>query len=81
MNFEELEKKEFNFKFSFNMVANIILFLQKIQQMHPDKDDLVNEESTDALDEIINQLSDEDLESFNIYLKAINLENNFKKEN
>ena len=80
MNFEELEKKEFNFKFSFNMVANIILFLQKIQQMHPDKDDLVNEESTDALDEIINQLSDEDLESFNIYLKAINLENNLKKE-
>jgi len=80
MNFEKLEKKEFNFKFSFNMVANIILFLQKIQQMHPDKNDLVNEESTDTLDEIINQLSDEDLESFNIYLKAINLENNLKKE-
>ena len=80
MNFEELEKKEFNFKFSFNMVANIILFLQKIQQMHPDKNDLVNEESTDTLDEIINQLSDEDLESMNIFLASITLENSFNKE-
>ena len=76
MNFKELEEKEFNFKFSFNMVANIILFLQKIQQMHPDKDDLVNQECTDTIDEIVDQLSEEDLESINIYLKAINLENN-----
>ena len=76
MNFKELEEKEFNFKFSFNMVANIILFLQKIQQMHPDKDDLVNQECTDTIDEIVDQLSEEDLESMNIYLKAINLENN-----
>ena len=76
MNFKELEEKEFNFKFSFNMVANIILFLQKIQQMHPDKDDLVNQECTNTIDEIVDQLSEEDLESMNIYLKAINLENN-----
>ena len=76
MNFKELEEKEFNFKFSFNMVANIILFLQKIQQMHPDKDDLVNQECTDTIDEIVDQLSEEDLESMNIYLKVINLENN-----
>ena len=76
MNFKELEEKEFNFKFSFNMVTNIILFLQKIQQMHPDKDDLVNQECTDTIDEIVDQLSEEDLESMNIYLKAINLENN-----
>ena len=76
MNFKELEEKEFNFKFSFNMVANIILFLQKIQQMHPDKDDLVNQECTNTIDEIVDQLSEEDLESLNIYLKAINLENN-----
>jgi len=76
MNFKELEEKEFNFKFSFNMVANIILFLQKIQQMHPDKDDLVNQECTDTIDEIVDQLSEEDLGSMNIYLKAINLENN-----
>ena len=76
MNFKELEEKEFNFKFSFNMVANIILFLQKIQQMHPDKDDLVNQECTNTIDEIVDQLSEKDLESMNIYLKAINLENN-----
>ena len=79
MNFEELEKKEFNFKFSFNMLANIILFLQKIQQMHPDKDHPVNEVVTHTIDEIVDQLCDEDLESMNIYLKAINLENNLKK--
>ena len=30
MNFEELEKKVFDFKFPFNMLANIILFLQKM---------------------------------------------------
>jgi len=76
MNFKELEEKEFNFKFSFNMVANIILFLHKIQQMHPDKDDLVKQECTDTIDEIVDQLSEEDLESMNIYLKVINLENN-----
>tara|TARA_R100001443_G_scaffold3348_2_gene10557 strand:+ start:1567 stop:1884 length:318 start_codon:yes stop_codon:yes gene_type:complete len=80
MNFEELEKKEFNFKFSFNMLANIILFLQKIQQMHPDEDHPVNEVVTHTIDEIVDQLCDEDLESMNIYLKAINLENSLKKD-
>ena len=44
--------------------------------MHPDKDDLVNQECTDTIDEIVDQLSEEDLGSMNIYLKAINLENN-----
>ena len=80
MNFEELEKKEFNFKFSFNMLANIILFLQKIQQMHPDEDHPVYEVVTHTIDEIVDQLCDEDLESINIYLKAINLENSLKKD-
>ena len=80
MNFEELEKKEFNFKFSFNMLANIILFLQKIQQMHPDEDHPVNEVVTHTIDEIVDQLCDEDLESMNIYLKAINLELSLKKD-
>ena len=80
MNFEELEKKEFNFKFSFNMVANIIFFLQKIQQMHPDKDHSVNEVVTYTIDEIVDQFSEEDLESMNIYLQAINLENSLKKD-
>jgi len=80
MNFEELEKKEFNFKFSFNMIANIILFLQKIQQMHPDEDHPVNEVVTHTIDEIVDQLCDEDLESMNIYLKAINLELSLKKD-
>ena len=80
MNFEELEKKEFKIKFSFNMLANIILFLQKIQQMHPDKDHPVNEVVTHTIDEIVDQLCDEDLESMNIYLKAINLENSLNKD-
>ena len=80
MNFEELEKKVFDFKLPFNMLANIILFLQKIQQMHPDENHPVNEVVTHTIDEIVNQLSDEDLESMNIYLKAINLENSLKKD-
>ena len=80
MNFKELEEKEFNFKFSFNMVANIILFLQKIQQMHPDKSNAVNKASTQCIDEIVDQLSDEDLESMNIFLASITLENSFNKE-
>jgi len=80
MNFEELEKKEFKIKFSFNMLANIILFLQKIQQMHPNEDHPVNEVVTHTIDEIVDQLCDEDLESMNIYLKAINLENSLNKD-
>ena len=80
MNFEELEKKEFNFKFPFGMIANLILFLQKIQAMHPDETHPVNEASSHAIDEIIDQLSDKDLESMNIYLQAINLELSFKKD-
>ena len=80
MNHEELEKKVFDFKFPFVMIANVILFLQKIQQMHPDKNNLVNKASTQCIDEIVDQLSDEDLESMNIYLASITLENSFNKE-
>ena len=80
MNYEELEKKVFDFKFPFVMIANVILFLQKIQQMHPDKSNAVNKASTQCIDEIVDQLSDEDLESMNIYLASITLENSFNKE-
>tara|TARA_B100001115_G_scaffold180503_1_gene172940 strand:- start:1 stop:255 length:255 start_codon:yes stop_codon:yes gene_type:complete len=80
MNYEELEKKVFDFKFPFVMIANVILFLQKIQQMHPDKSNAVNKASTQCIDEIVDQLSDEDLESMNIFLASITLENSFKKE-
>ena len=80
MNFEELEKKVFDFKFPFVMIANVILFLQKIQQEHPDKNNLVNKACTQCIDEIVDQLSDKDLESMNIYLATINLEKNFKKD-
>jgi len=80
MNYEELEKKVFDFKFPFGMIANVILFLQKIQQMHPDKSNAVNKASTQCIDEIVDQLSDEDLESMNIFLASITLENSFKKE-
>ena len=80
MNYEELEKKVFDFKFPFGMIANVILFLQKIQQMHPDESNLVNKASTQCIDEIVDQLSDEDLESMNIYLASITLENSFSKE-
>ena len=80
MNYEELEKKVFDFKFPFGMIANVILFLQKIQQMHPDKSNAVNKASTQCIDEIVDQLSDEDLESMNIFLASITLENSFNKE-
>ena len=80
MNYEELEKKVFDFKFPFVMIANVILFLQKIQQMHPDKSNAVNKASTQCIDEIVDQLSDEDLESMNIFLASITLENSFNKE-
>ena len=80
MNYEELEKKVFDFKFPFGMIANVILFLQKIQQMHPDKSNAINKASTQCIDEIVDQLSDEDLESMNIFLASITLENSFKKE-
>ena len=66
MNYEELEKKVFDFKFPFGMIANVILFLQKIQQMHPDKSNAVNKASTQCIDEIVDQLSDEDLRQVGI---------------
>jgi len=48
--------------------------------MHPDKDHPVNEVVTYTIDEIVDQFSEKDLESINIYLQAINLENSLKKD-
>ena len=34
--FKEIEQKEFNLKFSFDMLVSTIMFTQKVQSLYPD---------------------------------------------
>ena len=73
--FEEIEQKEFNLKFSFEMLTRAIMFIQKVQSLYPDKNNPVNIDCTNLEDEIIEQLSEKDVDTLNSYFRRINLDN------
>ena len=73
--FEEIEQKEFNLKFSFEMLTNTIMFIQKVKSLYPDENNPVNINCTNLEDEIVDQLIEEDLDTLNSYFKRINLDN------
>ena len=72
--FEEIEQKEFNLKFSFVMLVNAIMFIQKVRSLYPDENNPVNINCTNLEDEIVDQLNDEDLDTLNSYFRRVNLD-------
>ena len=73
--FEEIEQKEFNLKFSFEMLTSTIMFIQKVKSLYPGENNPVNINCTNLEDEIVDQLIEEDLDTLNSYFKRINLAN------
>ena len=73
--FEEIEQKEFNLKFSFEMLTSTIMFIQKVKSLYPDENNPVNINCSNLEDEIVDQLIEEDLDTLNSYFKRINLDN------
>ena len=73
--FKEIEQKEFNLKFSFDMLVSTIMFTQKVQSLYSDENNPVNKSCTHLLDEIVDQLIQEDSDLLNDYFNRINLDN------
>jgi hypothetical protein len=73
--FEEIEQKEFNLKFSFEMLTRAIMFIQKVRSLYPDENNPVYIDCTNLEDEIVDQLSEKDLDTLNSYFQRINLDN------
>jgi len=73
--FEEIEQKEFNLKFSFEMLTRTIMFSQKVQSIYPDEKHPVYKECNKLIDSIVDQLSDKDCDTLNSYFNRINLDN------
>ena len=73
--FEEIEQKEFNLKFSFEMLVNTIMFTQKVKSLYPGENNPVNINCTNLEDEIVDQLNEKDLDALNGYFRRINLDN------
>ena len=69
--FEEIEQKEFNLKFSFEMLTSTIMFIQKVKSLYPGENNPVNINCTNLEDEIVDQLIEEDLDTLNSYFKRI----------
>jgi len=72
--FEEIEQKEFNLKFSFEMLVNTIMFTQKVKSLYPGENNPVNINCTNLEDEIVDQLNEKDLDALNSYFRRINLD-------
>ena len=73
--FEEIEQKEFNLKFSFEMLTRAIMFIQKVRSLYPDENNPVYIDCNNLEDEIVDQLSEKDLDTLNSYFQRINLDN------
>ena len=72
--FEEIEQKEINLKFSFEMLVNTIMFTQKVKSLYPGENNPVNINCTNLEDEIVDQLNEKDLDALNSYFRRINLD-------
>ena len=59
--FKEIEQKEFNLKFSFEMLTSTIMFIQKVKSLYPGENNPVNINCTNLEDEIVDQLIEEEM--------------------
>ena len=72
--FEEIEQKEFNLKFSFEMLTSTIMFIQKVKSLYPGENNPVNINCTNLEDEIVDQLIEEDIDTLKSYFRRVNLD-------
>ena len=72
--FEKIEQKEFNLNFSFLMLIKTIMFIQKVKSFYPDENNPVNIDCTNLEGDIVDQLTEEDINTLNSYFKRVNLD-------
>ena len=72
--FEEIEQKEFNLKFSFEMLTSTIMFIQKVKSLYPGENNPVNIDCINLEGDIVDQLIEEDINTLNSYFKRVNLD-------
>tara|TARA_R100000781_G_scaffold79885_1_gene49372 strand:- start:1316 stop:1564 length:249 start_codon:yes stop_codon:yes gene_type:complete len=80
MNLAELEKKDFNIKFSFQNLTTTFLFLQKILEIYPDENSPSHKSSIELFDSIMEQLSCEETKDLQNYFNAMHLEQSLEEE-
>ena len=81
MNLTELEKKDFNIKFSFQNLTTTFLFLQKILEIYPNENSPSHKSSVELFDSIMEQLSYEEGKAFENYFNAMHLEQSLGEKN
>ena len=80
MNLAELEKKDFNIKFSFQNLTTTFLFLQKILEIYPDENSPSHKSSVELFDSIMEQLSREETKDLQNYFNAMHLEQSLEEK-
>ena len=80
MNLTELEKKDFNIKFSFQNLTTTFLFLQKILEIYPDENSPSHKSSVELFNSIMEQLSREETKDLQNYFNAMHLEQSLEED-
>tara|TARA_R100001086_G_scaffold243656_1_gene172638 strand:+ start:751 stop:999 length:249 start_codon:yes stop_codon:yes gene_type:complete len=80
MNFAELEKKDFNLKFSFENLTTTFLYLQKILEIYPDENCPSHKCCIDLWHSILEQLSHEEGKALETYFNAMHLEQSLEED-
>ena len=80
MNLAELEKKDFNLKFSFQNLTSTFLYLQKILEIYPDENCPSHKSCIDLWDSILEQLSYEEGKALENYFNAMHLEQSLEED-
>lgn len=80
MQLSELEKKDFNLKFSFQNLTNTFLYLQKILEIYPDENCPSHKCCIDLWDSILEQLSYEEGKALETYFNAMHLEQSLEED-
>ena len=80
MNLAELEKKDFNLKFSFQNLTSTFLYLQKILEIYPNENCPSHKSCIDLWDSILEQLSYEEGKALETYFNAMHLEQSLEED-
>jgi len=80
MNLTELEKKDFNLKFSFENLTTTFLYLQKILEIYPNENSPSHKCCINLWDSILEQLSYEEGKALETYFNAMHLEQSLEED-
>ena len=80
MNLTELEKKDFNIKFSFQNLTTTLLFLQKILEIYPNENSPSHKSSVELFDSIMEQIPHEEGKALETYFNAMHLEQSLEED-